>query len=103
MIRDGNKSTNIQAFTPSHAWETVPWRPIRAKLKTGKPEPAPTAGGPIFTFARAATRMVSLVSARHDQARAYRLAPGGKTFKEYAGETYPGWCVGNNKDEEKSR
>ena len=27
---------------------------------------------------------------------------GGTTFKEYAEKTYPGWCVGKNKDEEKA-
>lgn len=27
---------------------------------------------------------------------------GGTTFKEYAEHTYPGWCVGKHKDEEKA-
>jgi integrase len=27
---------------------------------------------------------------------------GGTTFKEYAEQTYPGWCVGKNKDEAKA-
>ena len=60
---------------------------------------------------------LSLSEAR-DQAREYRLAlkkdgtdprhkkqaeaKGDKTFKEYAEEKYPGWCVGKNKDEEKA-
>jgi integrase len=60
---------------------------------------------------------LSLTAAR-DQAREYRLAlkkdgvdprhkkqieaKGGKTFKEYAEEKYPGWCIGKHKDEPKS-
>jgi len=58
---------------------------------------------------------MSLSEAR-DAAREYRVAlkrdgadprtkkrlaqTGGKTFKEYAEEKYPGWCVGKHKDEE---
>jgi integrase len=58
---------------------------------------------------------LSLTKAR-DQAREYRLAlkkdgidprvrkqaeaKGGKTFKQYAEEKYPGWCVGKSKEEE---
>jgi integrase len=58
---------------------------------------------------------LSLTKAR-DQARQYRLAlkkdgidprvrkqaeaKGGKTFKQYAEEKYPGWCVGKSKEEE---
>src|SRR4030088_183324 len=60
---------------------------------------------------------LSLSEAR-DQAREYRLAlkkdgtdprhkkqaeaKGDKTFKKYAEEKYPGWCVGKNKYEEKA-
>src|SRR5438445_873083 len=58
------------------------------------------------------------LSEARDQARQYRLAlkkdgvdprhkkqieaKGGTTFKEYAEEKYPGWCVGKHKDEPKS-
>jgi integrase len=58
---------------------------------------------------------LSLTKAR-DQAREYRLAlkkdgtdprhkkqaeaKGSKTFKEYAEEKYPGWCVGKSEEEE---
>jgi integrase len=80
---------------------------------------APDGKRAVMEFAKVGDKDGQLgLSEARDQARAYHLAlkkdgmdprhkkqieqKGGKTFKEYAEATYPGWCVGRNKDEEKA-